>query len=100
MLRLSDVTRKLSTTYHVFHEEGASGVTAFLRWRLDYEMQLREAKKVKSVTLDGCTINMKEIPNSQTKIDLANEDYEVAERRLVLKHLDPALPAIELGGCI
>lgn len=100
MLRLGHVTRKFSTTYQIFHEEGASGLTAFLRWRLDYEMRLHAIRKVKSVTLDGCTINMKGVPNSETKIDLANEDYEVEERRLVPKHLDPMLPVIELGGCI
>jgi len=100
MLRFPDVSRKLSTTYRIFHDEGVTGVTHFLRWRLDYEMRLHAVRKVKSVTLDGCTVNVQGLPDSETKIDLAKEDYEVAERHLVPKYLDRTLPVIELGGCI
>jgi FkbM family methyltransferase len=100
MLKSADVTKKLSATYRVFHDEGMSGVTAFLRWRLDFQMQMLAARNIKSVDLDGCTVNVKGLPNTQTKLDLLKKEYEEVERRLVPKYLDPGLPVVELGGCI
>lgn len=100
MLRFGTVTRKLSETYHVFHKEGVAGVTTYLRWRFVFHSQMLSAKKIASVTVDGCTVNLKRLPNSKTKLDLVNDKYEIVERHLVPKHLEPELPVIELGGCI
>lgn len=100
MLRLGDVTRKLNTTYRAFHEDGFRGMTSLLRVRVDFSRRLRAAQRLKSLNLDGCVIDMGQIPESQTKIDLAEQAYEVAERRLVPRYLDPHLPVVELGGCI
>lgn len=99
MLRIDDVTRKLNTVYRAFHEDGFRGMTNVLRVRIDFSMRLRAAQRIKSINLDGCVIDMGQIPDSQTKIDLAEQTYEVAERRLV-RHLDPHLPVVELGGCL
>jgi FkbM family methyltransferase len=100
MLRFGDVTRKFNTAYRAFNEEGFRGMTSVLRTRIDFSRRLRVAQRIKSINLDGCVIDMGQIPDSQTKIDLAEEVYERAERRLVPRHLDPHLPVVELGGCI
>jgi FkbM family methyltransferase len=100
MLNFGNVTRKVSAAYRVFNAEGVLGVTTRLRGRFDVHMRMRAARKVASVTLDGCIVNMKRIPSSKTKLYLADENYEVAERRLVPKYLDPELPVVELAGCI
>lgn len=75
-------------------------MTSFVRRRLDFHMQMYAAQRVRSVNLDGCVIDMKRLPDSQTEIDLAKKAYEVAERSLIPRYLDRRLPVIELGGCI
>ncbi|HYK37106.1 FkbM family methyltransferase [Alloacidobacterium sp.] len=75
-------------------------MASFVRRRFDFHMQMYAAQQVRLVNLDGCVIDMKRLPDSQTKIDLAKKAYEVAERTLIPKYLDRRLPVIEFGGCI
>jgi len=100
MLRFRDVSAKLSEANHVFHETGVAGLANYLRWRCDFHLKMLVARHIRSVTLDGCRVNMRHVPNSRTKIDLMLKIYEVEERHLVSKHVDPKLPVVELGGCL
>ena len=100
MLRFGDVSTKLSEVNHIFHETGVAGLANYLRWRCDFHLKMLIARQIRSVTLDGCQVNMRHVPNSKTKLDLMFKIYEVEERRLVSKHVDPRLPVVELGGCL
>jgi len=92
--------RKLVTLFRVFQEGGVVAATTLLWQRIDLHVRLFASRRVESVTLDGCTFNLKQIPNSPMKLVLLGGEYESFERRAVLQYVDPAQPVIELGGCI
>jgi FkbM family methyltransferase len=58
------------------------------------------ARKIRSVSLDGCTFNVEKMPNSPMKLALLRDEYEEFERRAVLQYVRPEFPVVELGGCI
>ncbi len=92
--------RRLVTLFRVFREGGVVAATTLLWQRIDLHLRLLASRGIESVTLDGCTFNLKQIPNSPMKLVLLGGEYESFERRAVLQYVDPAQPVIELGGCI
>jgi FkbM family methyltransferase len=100
MSRTSKFPRKVSTALRIFRENGVGGFASATIDRTDLWLNLFLARKITSVTLDGCTFELESVPNTPMKRALLRQDYEVLERRAVLQHLNPNLPVIELGGCI
>jgi FkbM family methyltransferase len=100
MIRLNDLSRKVSTALGIYRKEGIAGLASAVRDRIDLRLKLHAARKVTSVTLDGCTFELERVPNTPMKLALLQHEYERLERRAVLQHLNPDLPVIELGGCI
>jgi FkbM family methyltransferase len=99
-------TRILTRAYQ---EEGARGVldvlTEKLRatWRRGEVWQLGRFLGLPTdiVRLDGCkfTIDGNFVPANVVDL-LLSDRYEESERVALRKFLDPALPVVELGGCI
>lgn len=100
MRRTGKLSRKVSTALRIFRDEGIGGFAAATADRTQLWFKLFSARKVTSVTLDGCTFELESVPNTPMKRALLEQDYEVLERRAVSRHLNPNLPVIELGGCI
>ena len=100
MSRTSKFPRKVSTALRIFRDDGIGGFASATIDRTDLWLNLFLARKITSVTLDGCTFELESVPNTPMKRALLQQDYEVLERRAVLRHLNPNLPVIELGGCI
>lgn len=92
--------RRLATLSRVFQDGGVTAAITLLWQRMDLHVRLWASRGIEAVTLDGCTFNLKQIPNSPMKLVLLEGDYESFERRAVLQYVDPAQPVIELGGCI
>lgn len=100
MIRTSKFSRKVLTALRIFREEGIGGLASATIDRIDLWLKLFLARKITSVTLDGCTFPLDAVPNTPMKRALLQQEYEALERRAILQHLNPNLPVIELGGCI
>jgi FkbM family methyltransferase len=100
MMGLRDLARKLSTAIRVLREDGVAATVAMIHQRIELQMKLFSARRVKSIAMDGCTFSLKHIPNTEMKLALLTGEYESFERRAVLQYVDPGQPVIELGGCI
>jgi len=100
MLTSRDLNRMRKTVKREIRENGVRGFLSAMQQRLLFERQLFPYRKIKSITLDGCTFDLERIPNFSTKLELLNETYEGFERRAVLQYLRPELPVIELGACL
>lgn len=100
MLKPSDLKRILGTVKYLIRENGVRGAFSAIRDRIRLERQLLPFRKVKAVTLDGCTFDVTRLPNFSIKVALLNKTYEDFERRTVLQYARPELPVVELGACI
>lgn len=100
MPKFSDMTGTLSNALRLFREGGLGAVTTVARKRANRELKLFLARKIESVTFEGCSFSLKRIPNGRMKLALLRGTYEVYERHAVLQYVDPEQPVIELGGCI
>src|ERR1700744_5164690 len=100
MLTLNDFARKFSTVRRLTREEGIGSVISIALERADLRLKLLAARTPDSVTLDGCTINLKQMPDTSMKLALLKGEYEAFERHAILQYADTDQPVIELGGCI
>lgn len=100
MPALSSLTRKLSTAFTLFQEDGIHGVISALQERADLRSKLSAAQATDSVNLDGCMFNLKQLPDTPMKLALFEKKYEDFERQAVFQYVDTDQPVIELGGCI
>ena len=100
MLKPSDLRRILGNLKYLIRESGVRGASLAIRDRIHLEWQLLPFRKVKAVTLDGCTFDVTRLPKFSIKVALLTKAYEDFERRAVLQYARPELPVIELGACI
>lgn len=94
------ITRKASVALQILRNAGMSGLLAQVRRKAYVWRECYVARRVKSVTFDGCAFTLETIPNNAMKVSLLKGKYERFERHAVLQHLRPEYPVIELGGCI
>lgn len=100
MLKTRDLNRMLITAKCVVQRGGVGALLSTVRQRARLKRQLSLSKEIQSVTLDNCTFDLEQLPDLPIKLALLNGEYENVERRLVLQHIRPDLPVIELGACI
>ena len=94
------ITRKASIALQILRDAGVSGLLAHVRRKAYLWRECYAARRVKSVTIDGCIFTLEAIPNNAMKVSLLKGKYERFERHAVLRYLRPEYPVIELGGCI
>lgn len=106
---MSTAIPKTRILARAFQEEGALGVLEIVTeklkatWRRGEVWQLGRFLGMPTdiVRLDGFKFMIDENRLPANVIDLLLSDrYEEAERQAVKRFLDPALPVVELGGCI
>ena len=100
MLESKVISRKLSTAFHTLQNEGFGRFFALIRLNADLWREYLELKKHESVTLDGCTFDLRQISSISMGRALLDGQYENFERRAVQEHVRPEYPVVELGGCI
>ncbi len=100
MLKSHDLKRMLTTVRREIRDNGLRGFCLAMQQRALFERQLFPFRKVESVSLDGCTFDVRRLPNFSIKLALLTKTYEDFERRAVLQYVPRELPVIELGGCI
>ena len=103
----STVVRKSRVAYRLFKDEGLGTLCKaiynraklrFILARLQVEIYIRGRNKV--VWLDGCRFNLRELPNTQMKLELLTGRYELPERNAARRYIRAEWSVIELGGCI
>jgi FkbM family methyltransferase len=103
----SRVVSKSLRAYRLFKDKGFGAVfnAIYIRAkllsilaRLQVEIYIRGRNKV--VWLDGCRFNLRELPNTQMKLELLTGRYELPERNAVRRYIQAEWSVIELGGCI
>ena len=100
MSGIRTIRKKLSSGLRVYRENGVGTVIAIAWRQADLRVRLFAARAITSVNLDGCTFDLKRIPNTPMKLALLRGEYEGFERRAVRNCVDPEQPVVELGGCI
>jgi len=97
---VSRLTRKARTARRVLKDEGIGGVgkVAFDHAKLKLDIYVRGRNR--TVNLDGCNFALRELPETNMKLELLNGGYEKPERFAARKYIQPEWPVVELGGCI
>jgi FkbM family methyltransferase len=72
--------------------------TIFVRTRLKVEINLRGRNRV--VSIDGCSFDLSNIPDTEMKLELLTGDYEEPERSAARRFIHTDWPVVELGACI
>src|ERR1700733_14422719 len=85
---------KVSTVYTLLRDGGIKGLYDYSWLRL----QVLAKGSKKQVRLGGSTFDMAGITSDSIRIELITNQYELPERRAVLRYLRRDLPVVELGG--
>ncbi|QEE28421.1 FkbM family methyltransferase [Terriglobus albidus] len=99
-MRAVKLIKKIWTAGRIFRDKGFSGVMDMIRRKAELSQKLLATKHITTITLDGCTFDLKRLPNTPMKLALLEQDYEAFERRAVMRYVNSNEPVIELGGCI
>ena len=100
MPNISILSRKVRTASALLRREGLRGLSEKLRRDADLWLAYVAARRIKSVSLDGCAFNVEKMPDTPMKLALVRNEYEDFERQAVLRYVRPEYPVVELGGCI
>lgn len=94
---------KLQTVRRIMREEGLqsavirSGIALGKWWRQGEPWQISKSNYVR---IDGCRIGLDNPIALGFRDLLTTAQFEWPERKAIRKYLNPALPVVELGGCI
>jgi FkbM family methyltransferase len=93
------VRQNLQAAYRFLRKKGVREFRekAFRVGKLRWSIFVRRHKTI--VDLDGCQFPVRELPNTQMKLELLTGTYERPERNAVRRYLRPEWPVVELGGC-
>ena len=86
--------KKWKTANSLLREGGIRGVYEY-SWR---RLQVLAKQHKSEIRIDQCTISLKGVADSATRVELMIGTYEEAERQAVRKYLRRAVPVVELGG--
>jgi FkbM family methyltransferase len=86
--------KKWMTARGLFREGGIRGVYEY-SWR---RLQVLAKGHKNEIRIDRCTISLRGVADSATRIELIIGTYEAAERQAVNRYLRRAVPVVELGG--
>ena len=92
--------RKILTLRRLLQTKGFTGLVTGISDEISLQRQLFAARRQSVVELDGCRFDTSHMPNTPIKLELLKGSYESFERQAVQKYVKPALPIIELGGCL
>lgn len=87
---------KAATVYRLFRDGGIKGVYAYCWLRL----RVWSGERKREVRIDGCTINLSDVRDRGTRIELITQAYELSERTAIRRYLRTDLPVVELGGSL
>ncbi len=68
--------------------------------RLALQLEIRMRGQNRTISLDGCSFPLRDVPNTSMKLNLLRGSYEVPERSAARRYVRPEWPVVELGGCI
>jgi FkbM family methyltransferase len=91
---------KIRSAYRLLRDQGpgAFSKTLYSRTKLATSILARGRNRV--VSIDDCRFKLRDLPNTQMKLELLTGNYELPERNAVRRYIRPDIPVIELGACI
>ena len=96
----STVTRKVRAAYRLLRNKGIGEFTELVYSMLRLKTEIYARGRNRIVSLDGCSFELRGIPDTRMKLELLTGGYEEPERSAARRYIRREWPVVELGGCI
>ena len=94
------MTRNLRAAYRLLRKKGISDFSQLVYNMVKLRVEIYVRGRNRTVALDGCRFPLRDLPDTQMKLELLTGRYEQPERSAARGHIRREWPVVELGGCI
>ena len=92
--------RNLRAAYRLLRKKGISDFSGLVYNMVKLKVEIYARGRNRTVALDGCRFPLRDLPDTQMKLELLTGGYEQPERSAARRYIRREWPVVELGGCI